>query len=113
MYEFFQQNQRQMRYAAGPDCSNGAANNHKKVALEKGSNIAQKAAQEAKAASEAQNIAGQQASHQVLVPFFTYCVACDYENAGNACVTRKLNRISKLIIRLIDYSTLRVSKPLF
>ena len=33
---------------------------------EKTSNIAQKAAQEAKAASEAQNIAGQQAARQVL-----------------------------------------------
>jgi len=37
----------------------------KKPAEEKASSIAQKAAQEAKAASEAQNIAGQQAARQV------------------------------------------------
>lgn len=45
----------------GPSCH---TKNGKKT-IEKASNIAQKAAEEAKAASEAQNMAGQQAAHQV------------------------------------------------
>lgn len=47
----------------GPSCH---AKNPKKT-IEKATNIAQKAAEEAKAASEAQNMAGQQAAHQVLI----------------------------------------------
>lgn len=46
-----------------------AENSHQRQQKVNGktSNIAQKAAQEAKAASDAQNIAGQQAAHQVLI----------------------------------------------
>lgn len=50
---------------------NSATATHKKEG-EKASNIAQKAAQEAKAASDAQNIAGQQASHQVGIKTIGY-----------------------------------------
>lgn len=59
------QNQRDMRHAEGASCRNSVAGSPKKI-VEKSSNIAQKAAAEAKAASEAQNIAGQQAARQVL-----------------------------------------------
>lgn len=47
----------------GPTCHGKSP----KKTIEKASNIAQKAAEEAKAASEAQNMAGQQAARQVLI----------------------------------------------
>lgn len=55
-----------MRHTEGANCRGVLPNTLQKKAVEKTSNIAQKAAQEAKAASEAQNIAGQQAARQVL-----------------------------------------------
>ncbi|KAK1124061.1 hypothetical protein K0M31_007085 [Melipona bicolor] len=59
-------NRREIRYADESSCSRSSSNpNNSKRTPEKNSNIAQKAAQEAKAASEAQNIAGQQAARQV------------------------------------------------
>lgn len=54
-----------MRHTESGNCRSALPNAQKKI-VEKASNIAQKAAQEAKAASEAQNIAGQQAARQVL-----------------------------------------------
>lgn len=54
-----------MRHTESGNCRSDLPNAQKKT-VEKVSNIAQKAAQEAKAASEAQNIAGQQAARQVL-----------------------------------------------
>lgn len=66
------QNQRDIRHAEGGNCRGSAAVLPKKI-VEKSSNIAQKAAAEAKAASEAQNIAGQQAARQVLEKlYYTY-----------------------------------------
>lgn len=59
-------NQRDTRHAEGANCHGTLPNALQKKTIEKTSNIAQKAAQEAKAASEAQNIAGQQAARQVL-----------------------------------------------
>ena len=55
-----------MRYTEDANCRGVLPNTLQKKAVQKTSNIAQKAAQEAKAASEAQNIAGQQAAHQVF-----------------------------------------------
>lgn len=64
------QNQREVRYVDGETCNNGP--NHRKP-TEKSSSLAQKAAQEAKAASDAQQIAGQQAARQVLTSI-TYAI---------------------------------------
>ncbi|XP_076376189.1 uncharacterized protein LOC117229444 isoform X1 [Megalopta genalis] len=58
-------NQREVRYAEGETNSHTCRNGDKKNPDQKSSSLAQKAAQEAKAASDAQNIAGQQAAHQV------------------------------------------------
>lgn len=55
-----------MRHTESGNCRGTVLSNAQKKIIEKASNIAQKAAQEAKAASEAQNVAGQQAARQVL-----------------------------------------------
>lgn len=64
------QNQRDTRHVE--NCHGGALQSAQKRTVEKTSNIAQKAAQEAKAASEAQNIAGQQAARQVLYIYYNF-----------------------------------------
>ncbi|XP_011639403.1 FYVE and coiled-coil domain-containing protein 1-like [Pogonomyrmex barbatus] len=54
-----------MRHAESENCRSVLPKSLQKKTIEKSTNIAQKAAQEAKAASEAQNIVGQQAARQV------------------------------------------------
>lgn len=65
------------------NCHGVLSNALQRKTAEKTNNIAQKAAQEAKAASEAQNIAGQQAARQVLNYIIIYyfskrCVSPEY-----------------------------------
>jgi len=90
------QNQRNIRYVEGINCRSILPNALQKKPIEKTSNIAQKAAQEAKAASEAQNIAGQQAARQVLnyICLIIYAiiqkdVLLEYWNGTSRGVTRK------------------------
>lgn len=100
------QNQRDTRHAEGANCRGVLLNTLQKKTIDKTSNVAQKAAQEAKAASEAQNIAGQQAARQVFNYYLLDLLITTYIGTlFKRCFTRILkNRDVRLKIFFI-YNT--------